>query len=296
MLKITWLLIKNTIVGWQRDDASQLAASLAFYAILSLAPLVVIIISMSGFFFSEAAVQGQLVSSMDEWIGIRGAELLQTIIASAGDSRSGIPATILSALTMLFGSTHLFLGIQTALDRVWGVQVEPGRGIWMAIKHRLLSFAIVLGLGFLALLFLVASTIMTAISVHFSQFFPVPAYLRVINFVVSFLVVTVLFAVIYKVLPDVKLAWKDVWVGSAVTSLLFTFGRYLIAVYLGITGAGSTYGAAASLFVLLLWVYYSAQVFLLGAEFTAVYTQHHGSSLVPDRNGDQFRHDVSPSP
>jgi membrane protein len=282
MLKTVWLLIKETFIGWHRDDASQLAAALAFYAVLSFAPTAVIVVAISGLVFGREAARGELASKMQEWIDPRSAEFIQDAIASAGEASSGIIAALISLITILFGSTRLFAQLQAALNKVWGVQLKPGRGVKGIIHNRLLSFIMVLGFGFFVLCFLLATTLLPAMSHFLSN-------LQVVNFLVSFVVTTLLFAMIYKILPDVRIAWRDVWIGSAVTSLLFTLGKFLIGLYIGFSNIGSAYGAAASLFVLLIWVYYSAQVFLLGAEFTEVYATRCGSAMTPGRHAIRIR-------
>ncbi len=280
-LKGIWALIKETFLGWHRDDASQLAAALAFYTVVSLAPTIIIVIAVSGLAFGKEEVQGQIVEKTTEWIGEIGAKLIQTLIASTSEHTPSIIATIVGVVTILLGATRLFVQLQSALNRIWGVKPKPGRGIKGIIRDRLLSFAILMGIGFLLLVLIVLSATLALLSKYFGYQLPTPvSVFPILDFIIS----TLLFATIYKVLPDVKIAWSNVWIGATVTSLLFTIGKFLIGLYLSRSGVASAYGAAGSLFVLLIWLYYSAQIFLLGAEFTQAYAEKYGSPIVPNRN------------
>jgi membrane protein len=288
MHKVIWRLLKETFLKWHRAQASQLAAALAFYAVLSLAPTIVIVMAITGWVFGEEAVEGKIVEQTQDWVGEQAAEFIQSVIVSASKFSAGATATLMGIATLLFGATRLFAQLHVALNQLWDVRLKPGRAVKGFLRTRLLAFVMVLGIGFFLLAFLMMSATLTAVSKLLSELLPIPAHIRLMDFLISFVIITCLFAVIYKVLPDVKIAWRDVWVGSAVTSLLLTLGRFIIGLYIGITSVGSAYGAAASAFILLIWVYYSAQAFLFGAAFTHVYTQKYGSSIVPSKRAEQI--------
>jgi len=276
-------LLKDSVKAWSDDKASRLAAALSYYTVFSIAPLLVIVIAVAGLVLGEEAVRGQIVSQIGDTVGPETAEFIQTLIANASEPSSGIIATVVGVVTLLLGASGVFGQLQGALDTIWRVEPAPGRGILGTIQDRFLGLAMVLGIGFLLMVALVASTAISVASTFIGERLPVPAgWLSVLDFVLSFAVITVLFAFIFKFLPRVTIAWRDVWLGAAVTSALFNVGKLLIGWYLGTSGAGSAFGAAGSLIVLLLWVYYSAQIFLLGAEFTRVYANRYGSHLRPE--------------
>lgn len=279
-------LLKGTVTEWREDKVPLWAAALAYYTIFSLAPLLILAIAIAGAAFGEDAARGEIVRQIQGLIGRQGAEAVQTMIENASQPGSGgTIATIFSIATLLFGASGVFGQLQEALNTIWEVKPDPSRGVKTMVYSRFLSFAMVLVIGFLLLVSLILSAVLAGISTYFSNLFPILAsFGQVINFVVSFGVTTLLFALIYKVLPDVRIPWSDLWVGAAVTSLLFSIGRYLIGLYLGNSGVGSTYGAAGSIIVVLFWVYYSAQIILLGAEFTQVYAKFHGSRIVPAKH------------
>jgi membrane protein len=275
-------LIKASFKGWQEDGALDLGAALAYYTIFSLAPLLLIVIAVAGLVWGREAVQGQLMGQMQGIVGAQGAEAIQTMVANAGKQGSGVLATILGLATILFGATGVFVQLQSALDRIWNVQPKPGAGIWSFIRTRMISFGMVLGIGFLLLVSLVVTAAVAAVGKWATGLLPGGETLvNILTFVVSFALITLLFAMIYKVLPDVEIAWRDVWIGAAVTALLFTIGKFLIGLYLAHSTVASTYGAAGSLVVLLLWIYYSSQILFLGAEFTQVYATRYGSQIKP---------------
>lgn len=276
-------LLKDSLSAWSEDKASRLAAALSYYTVFSIAPLLVIVIVVAGRVLGEEAVRGEIVAQIGDAVGQDTAEFIQTLIANASEPSSGVIATVIGVITLLLGATGVFGQLQGALDTIWRVEPAPGRGILGAISDRFLDFAMVLGIGFLLVVALVASTAISAASTFLGEELPIPAgWLSLLDFALSFVVITVLFAFIFKVLPRVSIAWRDVWLGAAVTSVLFNVGKLLIGWYLGTSGAGSAFGAAGSLIVLLLWVYYSAQIFLLGAEFTKVYANRYGSRLLPE--------------
>ncbi|MBI3942837.1 MAG: YihY/virulence factor BrkB family protein [Chloroflexi bacterium] len=281
-IKTFGTLLKDTFNAWNEDKAPRLAAALAYYTIFSMAPLLIIVIAIAGLVFGEAAVRGQIVGQIQGLVGEEGAQLIQTMIENAGEKNSGIFATIIGVVTLVLGAMGVFGQLQDALNTIWEVAPKPGGGIKDILGNRLLSFAMVLSIGFLLLVSLVVSAGLAALGKFATNVSPgFSIGLQVVNLLVSFAVTTVLFAGIYKFLPDAKIDWEDVWIGAAITSLLFTVGRFLIGLYLGYSSAASAYGAAGSLVIVLLWIYYSAQILLLGAEFTQVYASRYGKQTEP---------------
>ena len=270
--------LREVAAEWRKDNALSLGAALAFYALFSLAPLLLLIIAIVGLVFGRAAAQGEIVERVGGAVGPEAAKVIEGMIARASAPTSGVIATVASLATMLFGASGVFGQLQTSLNQIWGVTGGPRRGVRSLVRRRVTSFSLILGIGFLLFLSLVVSAVLAAVKQLLAEHLPVlGALLPPLNFLVSLLMITALFALIFKVLPDARMHWRDVWLGAAVTALLFTAGKGLIALYLGRTGRASVYGAAASLVVLLLWVYYSAQILLVGAEFTEVYSRRYGS-------------------
>jgi membrane protein len=275
-------LLKNTFQEWQEDKVPLWAAALAYYTIFSIAPILIIAIAVAGAVFGQEAAQGQIVGQIQGLVGRDGAEFIQSMLENAGRPGSGgLVATLFSIATLIFGASGAFGQLQDALNTIWEVKPKPQQAVKGLLRNRFLSFAMVLVIGFLLLVSLVLSAVLAGLTNFFGSLVPGLAWGQLLNFAVSFGFTTLLFALIFKVLPDVKIPWSDLWVGAGVTALLFSIGRFLIGVYLGNSSVGSTYGAAGSLIVLLLWVYYSAQILLLGAEFTQVYAKMHGSKIVP---------------
>lgn len=266
-------LIIDTVTSWNDHDASTQSAALAFYTMFSLAPLLVVVIALFGLMFGAAAVRGEILTEFQDWMGKDAASLVQAILRTAAEPNTNRLAGVLGILTLIFGASGVFVQLQQSLNRIWGVAAKPGAALTKLLRKRLLSFAVVLGIGFLLAVSLIMSTALTALGDYLERRYHLPVtLLHALNILASFLLVTLLFAFIYRLLPDVRLAWRDVFLGAVVTSVLFGVGKTLIGFYLGRTGAASAYGAAGSLVMLLSWVYYSALVFLLGAEFTRVYT------------------------
>lgn len=282
-----WNLLRKSVEAWIEDYAPSMGAALAYYTIFSIAPLLIIVLAVAGAVFGDEAVRGELAAQLGNLLGDEGAKAVQGLVASASVPKQGIVATTISVVLLAIGATTVFGELQSALDRIWSAPARPESGLWSLLRTRLLSFGMVLCLGFLLLVSLVASAALAAFG-HWwgSAFEGWGVLLQVLNLVVSFLMVTVLFAMIYKIMPRVKIAWRDVWIGAFVTSLLFQIGKFAIGMYLGTSGVTSGFGAAGSLVVLLVWVYYSAQIFLLGAEFTWVYAHEYGSKR-SDRVGDR---------
>jgi membrane protein len=265
-------LIIDTVIGWNDHDASTQSAALAFYTMFSLAPLLVVVIWLFGLAFGAAAVSGEILTEFQDWMGKDAASLVQAILRTAVEPNANL-AGVLGILVLIFGASGVFVQLQQSLNRIWGVAAKPGAALTKLLRKRLLSFAVVLGIGFLLTVSLIMSTALTALGAYLERRYHLPVtLLHALNILVSFLLVTLLFAFIYRLLPDVRLAWRDVFLGGVVTSVLFGVGKTLIGFYLVRSGAASPYGAAGSLVMLLSWVYYSALVFLLGAEFTRVYT------------------------
>jgi membrane protein len=281
MLRETWDLLKQTYAEWVEDKAPRLGAALAFYSILSFAPLLVIAIAIAGAVFGEEAARGEIVGQIDQLVGHEGAVAIQQMIEHANRPGAGLVAATLGIATLLIGASGAFGQLQDALNTIWEVRPKPGRGVWGFIRDRFLSFVMVLGTGFLLMTSLVISAAIAGLSKYLTDLLPGAWIWQVVNQVVSFGVFTLLFALIFKYVPDAKVAWKDVWVGAAVTALLFTIGKFLLGVYLGRGSVGSAYGAAGSLVVLVVWIYYSAQILFFGAELTQVYAKRHGSRIEP---------------
>ena len=278
-----WDLIRKSVAAWLADYAPSMGAALAYYTLFSLAPLLIIAIAVAGLVFGEEAARGEIVAQIQGLIGREGAIAVQGLLKSASEPAQGMLAAIVSVVTLVVGATTVFAELQSDLDRIWRVPAPPSEsGIWTLLRTRLLSFGLVLGLGFLLLVSLVLSAAIAAFGKWWNgSFAGWEALLHLIEFSISFSITTFLFAMIYKLMPRAGIAWRDVWVGAAVTALLFEIGKFLIGLYLGKTSVASGFGAAASLVVLLVWVYFSAQVFLLGAEFTWVYSHEYGSRSAP---------------
>lgn len=276
-------LVTQSFAEWSEDKASRLAAALAYYTIFSILPLLIIIIAIAAQVFERSLVQQQLVRQIATLVGQTGAEAIEAILENASEPEDSLLAAIVSIITLLLGASGVFGQLYDALNTIWEVQAKPGRGILGTVKDRFFSFTMVLGVGFLLLVSLIISTALQAFNELVSGILPSFLFLaQTLNFLISFAVVTILFALIYKVVPDVRVAWRDVWIGALVTAFLFAVGKWAIGLYLGNSAPGSTYGAAGSLIVLLLWVYYSAQILFLGAEFTQVYANKYGSRIVAD--------------
>jgi membrane protein len=275
-------LCGETFIEWNRHKGPRLGAALAFYTLLSLTPLLLVVVGIGGLIFGQHAAQAQIVWQVNNLVGDEGAKAIQAVLDGSRNTTHGILATLLGLVTLLFGASAVLIELRDALNTLWEVppsQVTGLRNIAVFLKERLFSFAIVLSIGFLLLVSLVISAWLAALGTFSSHLLPVPeALLHAANAFVSFLVITGLFAAIYKVMPDARIEWWDVLLGAAVTSLLFTIGKLLIGLYLGKASFASTYGAAGSIVIFIVWVYYSAQIFFMGAEFTKVFADRYGSS------------------
>ena len=285
-LRVVWGLLKDTVYEWNEDKAPRLGAALAYYSIFSIAPLLVLVIAVASLIFGEKAAQGAIVREIEGTVGEPVANAIEFLLQQAHQEGGGVTATVIAGVTLLFGAAGVFGQLQDALNTIWKVKPKPGRAWLGMLKERFLSFVVVLGTGFLLLTSLVVSAALAALNAWTDALaLPGGVYLwQAINGVVSFAFITLLFALVYKVLPDVRIAWRHVSVGAAVTALLFTLGKYLLGVYLGGKGVTSAYGAAGSLVVVLLWVYYSSQILLFGAEFTRAYARLCGNLCEPADN------------
>lgn len=283
-------LLRATFAKWMDDHAQGLGAALAFYTVVSLAPLLLISVAIAGMVFGQDAAEGHIIGQIQDLVGEESARAIQSMLAQARQPSTGLIASGLAFVTLLFGASGVFVQLQEALNIMWGVEAKPGQGIINILKDRFLSFVTVLGSGFLLLVSLVLSAGLAGMGHALEMLLPAPeALLQSINAVVSFAAITMLFAMIYRMLPDVEIRWSDVWLGAAMTSFLFTIGKYLIGLYLGKSQVGLAYGAAGSLIVVLLWVYYASQIFLFGAEFTVIYAASYGSRNSPDEQADRAR-------
>ena len=274
-----WSLLRQTLLSWLDDYAPSMGAALAFYTLFSLAPLMLIVVSVGGMVFGEEAARGEIAAQLVQLMGAGGALAVQDLLASVRQTTQGSLATVLGFTLLLLGATTVFAELQNALDRIWHAPPSWNGGTWLVlVRARLLSFGMILAIGFLLLVSLVFSATLALMGRWIEPFFGAWYALAAIsNGVAAFAMVTAMFAVIYKVMPRARVQWRDVWTGALFTAMLFSFGRYLIGLYIGRSGVVSGFGAAGSLVVILLWVYYSAQIFLLGAEFTWVYANTFGS-------------------
>ena len=272
-----WKLVRAAGSEWMDDNATRLGAAVAFYSILSLTPLLLLAVAVAGMVFGEEAARGELVNQMRDLIGASGAEVVQTTLANAKEPGSGVLATVIGIVTLLVGASGVFGELHDAMNVVWNVRVKPGRGFWGIVRDKFLSFGMVLSIGFLLLVSLVASTVLTAFGGYLNGLLPgLPALMRLANFVLSLLVVTGLFALLFRYLPDVRAPWRFVWFGAVVTAFLFTLGKFLIGLYLAQAAVATPFGAAGSLVALVVWVYYSALIFFFGAELTQVHARQAG--------------------
>lgn len=284
--RAAWQIIRETASDWSEDNASRLAAALAYYSLLSLAPLLVIAVAVSGFFLGDEAARGQVVGELSAILGAEAAKGIQAIVASAQSPAAGMWSTIVGVVTLFIGASGVFGELQSSLNTVWEVKARPGLGFWRQVRIRFFSFTMVLGVAFLLLVSLILTTAVSAVGAKLSQAVALPGgelLWQGVNALVSLFVIAGAFGLIFKFVPDVKVAWRDVWVGAMVTAVLFTLGKSLLGLYLGKAAVGSAYGAAGSIVALVVWVYYATQIFLLGAEFTQVQARRNGRQIEPSR-------------
>jgi membrane protein len=278
-------LLKTTVVEWVDDNAARVAASLAFYTLLSMAPLVILSITLLGTLLGEESARGRVVDEVTNVVGPQAAGALTAVVDSAHQSQAGFLSSIIGIIVLLVGASGVFGELQYALDTIWGVKAKPGRGIVGIIKDRLFSFSMVIGVAFVLLVSLVISTVLSGMGRVIADALPGGAALwQAANVCVSLGVITLLFAIIFKVVPDVEVRWRDVLVGAFVTASLFSAGKYCLGLYLGTSTVASSYGAAGSVVALVIWVYYSSQLVFLGAEFTQVFARRYGVQIRPSKN------------
>lgn len=282
------LLFKDAGKGWVDDGASNLAAALSFYTLFSISPLLVVAIAVAGLLYGEAAATGEALARMEAMMGPQAAAAVQTILANTADRGAGIVATVAGLVGVLLGATGVFGHLQRALNRMWKVRPRPGQGVMAMVRARLAAFCLVVVVGFLLLLSLAAATALSALGETLAGYLPFSSFaLQAFNFGVALLVTAAGFAILFKVLPDGAIRWRDLWVGALGTAVLFSVGRWLIGLYLAHGSASSAYGAAGSMVLLLLWIYYSAQVLFFGAELTRAYAERFGEGVVPKRNAEK---------
>lgn len=288
--KSIWQFLKTTINEWVEAEPFQLAAALSYYTLFSLAPLLLIAIGVAGLVFGREAAQNQIVETLQGMIGQDSAKAVQEMIqASSEKPKTGMLSTIIGFVALLFGAGGVVGQLQTSLNKMWEVTPKPGQGIWGFLRQRFFSFAMVLAIGFLLLVSLVVTAVLSSFTSMLGSFLGDATFVaHAIDILVSFGFVTLLFALIYKYVPDVEIQWRDVWIGAALTSILFTLGKYLIGLYIGTSGVSSTFGAAGALITILVWVYYSSLIFFLGAEFTRVYATQYGSGVAPAENAQRI--------
>ena len=278
-----WSMMKATVQGWIDDRAASMGAALAYYTFFSMAPLLLIVISVAGLLLGREAAQGQLMDELSGLFGTQAAASIQGLIATASEPSDNWWGTLIGIGILMIGATTVFAELQDSLDQIWRAPQRPvGSGLWGLLRARVLSFGLILGLAFLLMVSLVMGAVIAAMGRWWGEVIGEWEWLaQMLNLGIGFVLTALIFAMIYKLMPRARVQWKDVWVGAVVTALLFTLGKALIGLYLGVSGVASAYGAAGSLVLVLLWVYYSAQIFFLGAEFTWVYANARGSRREP---------------
>ncbi len=283
-IKNFWKLLKLAFSEFVADDALKLSASLSYYTIFAIAPLIVIVISLAGIFFGVDAVQGRIYGQINGLVGNGAAVQIQEIIKNVKTSQNSHGGAIIGFIVLFLGASGVFTEIQDSINYIWSVKAKPKKGWLKLIINRLLSFSLIATFGFLLLVTLMVNTVMDILSDRLIIMFPnATIYLfYVLNMLLIFMIISCLFAIIFKVLPDARIKWRDAFIGSFFTAFLFIAGKYLIGLYLGNSSIGETYGAAASIVLVLLWVYYSSIILFFGAEFTKVYALHHGGKIIPN--------------
>jgi membrane protein len=284
-LKQAWPLLKEATTAWSDDYAPSMGAALSYYTLFSIAPLLLIVISVAGWFFGDAAVRGEVVSALQDQMGEEGAKAVEGLLASVSEPKEGLIATVVGLFVLIIGATSVFGELQNDLDRIWRAPArEISKGWWRLLRSRLLSFGMILVIAFLLMVSLVLDAVLQSLGRMWGTG-PWQAFAQLLNTIVSLGLATTVFAMIYKLMPRARIAWHDVWVGAAVTAVLFAIGKFLIGLYIGRSAVASSFGAAGSLVVVMVWVYYSTQIFLLGAEFTWVYAHMYGSRRGQPRPG-----------
>jgi membrane protein len=279
-----WLVLKNSFKGFSDDKVMKLSAALAYYTVFSIGPLLIVIVSICSLFFGREAIEGTIYGQIQSFVGHDAAVQLQEIIKNAAIGGKGKIAAIIGIITLLIGATSMFGEMQDSINMIWNLKAKPRSAWWILVKNRLLSFGVIASLGFLLLVSLSVSGIIEGLSdrlqKHFHQV--TIAFFYVVNLVINFGVISVLFAVIFRVLPDARIKWKDVLAGAIATAVLFMIGKFAISFYISKSNVGSTYGTAGSLVILLVWIYYSSIILYYGAEFTKAYALKYGSEIIPN--------------
>lgn len=287
-------VLKQTAGKWSDDDASRLAAALAFYAAISIAPLLLVIIAIAGFAFGEDAARGAVMDQLGGFIGWESAATVESMVDSANKPRTGMFATIVGVVVLLFGATGVFVELQSAMNFIWKVAPAQGLGVWTFVRHRFLSLSMVLAVAFLLVVSLVVNAGLTALGSALAGYLPgAPVVWGLLGQLVSFMVIALLFALIFQVLPDAKVRFRDVWLGAILTAALFQLGKFLVGLYIAKADVASSYGAAGSVIVMLLWIYYSAQIFFFGAELTQVVARMRGEPIQPTKGAQRLTAPVS---
>lgn len=282
-LKLVWKSLKDSFKGFGDHKVTKLSASLAYFTTFSIGPLLIVIIFIAGRVLGDEAAQGSIFNQIKGFIGPNGAAQIQTIIKNAAISGKSGVAAVIGILTLLIGATTVFGEMQDSINSIWGVKAKPKAGIMKLVMTRLLSFGMIASLGFLLLVSLAITALVEGIGDRLKQAFPdvTVVLLYIVNLIITFGVITALFAIIFKVLPDVRIKWKDIWPGAIATAILFMIGKFLISIYITKSDIGNTYGAAGSLVVLIVWIYYSSIILYFGAEFTKAYALNKGVHIVP---------------
>lgn len=277
-MKEIWILIKTAFTSWRDDYAQSMGAALAYYTMFSIAPLLLIVISITGIIFGQETARGEIIGQLNNLMGQQGVLAIQTLLKSVNQPAEGLTATTIGVILLLVGATTVFGELQDSLDRIWKAPARVGSGVWNLVRARLLSFGMILGIGFLLMVSLIFSAGLSAMNKWWSPVFSGWLMIAgIFNFLFSFVLTTVMFAMIYKIMPRVSIRWSEVWIGATLTAALFTMGKWLIGIYIGQSAITSGYGPAGALLALLIWIYYSAQIFLMGAEFTWAYSHSFGS-------------------
>jgi len=293
-LKKHWAILKTTFNEFNDDNAIKLSASLSYYTIFSLPPLLIIIITICGFFFGKEAVTGEFFGQINGLVGNDAAIQIQETIKNTQLSGNNVFATVFGIIMLLIGASGVFAEIQSSINFIWGLKAKPDRGVAKFIKNRLMSFSMIAAVGFLLLVSLMVNTVMDMINARLITYFPdVTVYLfYVINILILFLTTTILFSIIFKTLPDGTVSWRYTIIGSSFTSVLFMIGKFAIGAYLGSSTVATVYGAAGSVIIILVWVYYTAIILYFGAEFTKVYTKAHGKKIIPNDYAVEIQKDI----
>jgi membrane protein len=294
LLSKSWFLLKNTTLEFIDDNAVKLSAALAYYTIFALPPLLIIIITICGFFFGEEAVTGQLYGQIDDLVGHDAAIQIQTAIKNVELSGNNVFVTVFGVTMLLIGASGVFAEIQSSINFIWGLRAKPNKGFKKFIQNRLMSFSMIVSLGFLMIVSLIVNSTLDIVNSRLKIYFPESTiYLfNVINSVIVFSIITVLFAIIFRTLPDGIIKWRDASFGAACTAVLFMIGKFAIGYYLGNSTIGSIYGAAGSVIIILVWVYYSAIILYLGAEFTKVYAKTYGGKISPNEYSVEIKKEI----